>query len=590
MFSSIQRRIAIPFTILILVSMNALGFYLVGFVRDVHLNDLRFHLEKEAKLAAEIVVASSNNQVNLDALTKSMGRQADSRITIIAQDGTVLGDSKENPLAMENHATRPEVMAALASGIGESTRYSTTVGQHMMYVAVPISKGREILGIARVALPLAAIERSVNHVATSIILAMALITLTAIVAAILIARRTTRPLKQLTQAAQRMASGDLDQKIQAQTRDEVGQLARAFNEMSLSLKAQITTISHERTKLESILAGMADGVIMTDNEGNIVLVNRAAGALFGVKQDAVIGQPLIQVVRDHELYELLKSCLETAEAQTAQLESRVAQRFLRVVGVRLRGEKLSGAIIVFQDLTELRHLQTMRRELVANISHELRTPLAVIKALAETLREGAEDEATSQDFLSRIDAEVSRMTQMVSELTELSRIESGGAALEMGPVDLNSIVEAVVARLDPQAERQGVALSSELPAELPALQVDKDRVQQVVTNLVHNAIKFTPSGGTVIISAKLQPGWVVVSVSDTGIGISREDLPHVFERFYKADRARTGEGTGLGLAIAKHVVEGHGGRIWAESVSGKGSTFNFTLPLAAAPQLKSSKI
>jgi len=246
---------------------------------------------------------------------------------------------------------------------------------------------------------------------------------------------------------------------------------------------------------------------------------------------------------------------------------------------------LTGSLLLFQDLTELKSLQTMRRELVGNISHELRTPLAGIKAIVETLQDGAiSDKKVAGDFLSSIDTEVDRMMQMVTELTELSRIESGRGDLKPEMVNLNLLAEDVIARFKPQAERKSVAMSADLSTDIPLVQADKDRIYQVITNLVHNAIKFTPQNGKVNISAELSENSVLMKVSDTGIGISAEDLPRIFERFYKADKARAGEGAGLGLAIAKHVIQAHGGNIWVESEEGKGSTFFFTLPLKQSPQ------
>jgi two-component system phosphate regulon sensor histidine kinase PhoR len=231
----------------------------------------------------------------------------------------------------------------------------------------------------------------------------------------------------------------------------------------------------------------------------------------------------------------------------------------------------------------LRNLQTMRRELIGNISHEFRTPLAGIKAMMETLSSGAvDDKKAARDFLTRIDSEVARLTQLVAELTELSRIETGKAELEKEPVDLNQLVEEVIAQLSPQAERQKIAISQDCAADLPSVPADKDRVRQVIANLVHNAIKFTRPGGRITITTKMLEGSVVVDIADTGIGIPKEDLARVFERFYKGDKARAGEGTGMGLAIAKHVIEAHGGNIWVESEEGKGSTFSFSLPLQAS--------
>ncbi|NWF77535.1 MAG: HAMP domain-containing protein [Chloroflexi bacterium] len=585
MFRSVQWRIAVPFILLIVVSMGILGVYLTSFARNSQLDNLRSHLEKEARITAEAsLLAFLSQGSDLDALAKKLGEQIDARITIIALDGKVLGDSQEDPSTMENHATRPEVKDALVSGLGKSTRYSTTVEQEMMYVAVPITNQGKILGVARVALPLVAVQHSVNQITLIISLAMVTTTLLAIVAAGLIARATTRPIREITKASRRIASGELGQKIPVRTKDETGQLAQAFNEMSSDLNKLVGDISTERTKLRTVLANMADGVIMADAEGKIVLANQATERLFNIREKDVITKHLIEVLRDHEAHEILKLCLKTTRTQTVQFDSVASKRFLRAIAIPIVEGKLTGALLLFQDLTELRNLQTMRRELVGNISHELRTPIAGIKAMVETLKDGAiDDKQAATDFLSRIDSEVDRLAQMVSELTELSRIETGKAELRMTPVDINVLIEEVATQLSPLAERQQVTLATNLATDLPIIKADNDRIRQTIINLVHNAIKFNHPGGRATVSTKVDRESVTVSVSDTGIGISKEDLPHVFERFYKADKARPKGGSGLGLAIAKHTIQAHGGSIWAQSEEGKGSTFSFSLPLKVTP-------
>jgi len=424
MFRSIQWRITISFILVVIVSMGILGIYLVNSTRNSQLDNLRSQLENEARITAEAslpVFLVQNG--DLDSLAKKLGNEIDVRITIIALNGTVLGDSQADPATMENHATRPEVIDALASGLGESTRYSATLGEQMMYVAVPVTNQSTIVGVARVALPLAAVESSVNQITLIIILAIVVTTVLAVVAAVLIGRATTRPLREITKAAKRIASGELGQKIPVRTRDEIGQLAQAFNEMSSNLNKLVGDISTERTKLQTVLANMADGVIMTGVEGNIVLANQATQRLFNFREKNVINKPLIEVVHDHEADEILKLCLKTSQTQTGQFESVTSKRFLRAIAIPIVEGKLTGALLLFQDLTELRSLQTMRRELVGNISHELRTPIAGIKAMVETLGGGAiDDKEAAMDFLTRIDSEVDRLTQMVSELTELSRI------------------------------------------------------------------------------------------------------------------------------------------------------------------------
>lgn len=561
--------------------MLVLGVYVTNSVRNSQLDYLRLHLEQEAKIIAEGIVLSLQNQdYSPDDFVKKLANEIDSRVTIIAADGTVLGDSVEDPVKMENHATRPEVKDALAYGIGESTRYSTTLRQEMMYLAVPIYKQGELIGVVRTALPLATVENSVKRVTRIIILATVVTAVLAVVAAWFIACTATRPVRQLTKGAQKIAAGELGQKIDVATRDEIGQLARAFNDMSVALKITMDSVSSEKNKLANVLANMADGVIMTDVEGNVALANAAAGKLLGFKEADSINKRLIEVVHDHELDKVLKQCLETAKEQEIQFESSLTRRFLRAIALPLQHHgRLNGALILVQDLTELRNLQTMRRELIGNISHELRTPLASIKAMVETLEGGAiTDREIASDFLSRIVGEIDHLTHMIAELTQLSRIEAGQAELKTELVDLNALVGEVIIQMTPLAERQGVVISKDLSPALPSVPADRDRIRQTITNLVHNAIKFNRAGGKVTISTSYDSKSVYVSVSDTGIGIAREDLPHIFERFYKADKARSGGGSGLGLAIAKHTVQAHGGEIWAESEEGKGSVFTFRLP------------
>jgi two-component system phosphate regulon sensor histidine kinase PhoR len=583
MFRSIQWRITVSFILVVLIIMGILGVYLVNSTRNSQLDNLRSQLENEAKITAEASLSgflSPDESSTLDDLAKKLGAEIETRITIIALDGVVLGDSHEDPAIMENHASRPEIMDALATGVGASTRYSTTLGQMMMYVAVPVIYQGEALGVARVSLPLTAVESLVHQVTVSIIIAIAVAVALVILAAWIIARITTRPIRRLTAASKRIASGELGQKIPVGAKDEVGELTHAFNEMSTKTKGLVEAISEDRTRLATILDNMTDGVIMTDAEGNIALANRAAEKLFNIK-DAE-NKPLIEVVRDHEVDELLKLCLKTAGTQTVQYESGISKRYLGAIAIPIIHNELTSVLLLLQDLTELRNLQTMRRDVIGNISHEFRTPLAGIKAMVETLRDGAvDDKETAEDFLARIDSEVDRLTQLVAELTELSRIETGKAELKKEPLDLNQLMDEVIAQLNPQTERQKIAISQNFAADLPSVSADKDRVRQVIANLVHNAIKFTPAGGRITITSRELEGSVVVDIADTGIGIPKENLARVFERFYKGDKARAGEGTGMGLAIAKHVIEAHRGSIWVRSEEGKGSTFSFSLPFQA---------
>jgi two-component system phosphate regulon sensor histidine kinase PhoR len=583
MFRSIQWRITFWFVLLIVVSMTVLGIFLTNSVRNTQLNNLANQLETEARIVSEVslpYLSDAADENSIDAIVKTLGVQIDERITVIATDGTVLGDSDEDPSIMENHSTRPEVKEAIESGYGESIRYSTTLDEKMMYVAVLVTDGQYNYGIARAALPVTQVDELVNSIINSVVLATIITALLIIIAILVIAPATTRPIAELTRASRRIADGDFDYKITAGGSDESGQLARAFNEMRLKIKDMIDKISADRAELLTILENMTDGIIMTDNEGNITLVNAACKKILNVEGKEITAKPLIEVFRDHQLNDILKRCLNTGKQQATQFESGALKKFIQAVAIPVSSDGLNGALILLQDLTELRSLQTMRRELIGNISHEFRTPLAGIKAMAETLQDGAINEQdAARDFLNRIEAEVDRLTQMVSELTELSRIESGKVELMPEIVDINRLIQEVLDQLAPQAERQNLVLKIRFDAGQLLVKADKERMRQVIINLVHNSIKFSRPGGAITAITGRQGNLAVIEIADEGTGISKDDLLHIFERFYKADKSRSGQGTGMGLAIAKHIVQAHGGSISATSEEGRGTTIRFTLPL-----------
>jgi two-component system phosphate regulon sensor histidine kinase PhoR len=554
------------------------------FVRNNYLSNLELQLTNQAQLVGDANESyfTIGQIENIDTLAKRLGEQIDTRITIIDKEGVVLGDSEKDPAVMENHSNRPEVIQALSSGVGSSIRYSTTLGCDMMYVAVPVTVNNEVVGISRVSLPLTEINKSLGYISRTIIGGAAITAIIAILLAIQISRTTTEPVKKLTQMSKRMAEGEFDSKIRVSSRDEVGELAGAFNRMAVRLKEMIGLLTTERDRMSVVLSNMADGILVTDGEGKVIMINQAAEKIFQLSPDKALGHTFIEVVHDHEIGDILQRCLNTREQQTGLVEIEPGKQFLGVIATPLSEQ--SGSVVLLQDLTKLRRLETVRRDFITNISHELRTPVASLKVLAETLQEGAiDDPAVAKDFLNKIDIETDRLAQMVNELGELSRIESGEVSLEVAPIDIGEVVARAVGRLKAQADRAGLSLVVDIPSDLPEVLGDKERVEQVLVNLLHNAIKFTPSGGSISISAKIEGDDIQVSVADTGVGIPADDLPHIFERFYKADKARASGGTGLGLAIAKHVVEAHGSKIWAESIEGKGATFTFTLPTAAKP-------
>jgi two-component system phosphate regulon sensor histidine kinase PhoR len=441
------------------------------------------------------------------------------------------------------------------------------------------------VGVARIAVPLDRVEAVPNRIRRDIS-GVAFVTLIlALFLAGVITEITFRPLRRLTTAVRQVAGGDFQAPLLPAGKDEIGQLNEAFNQMSVALREQIENLNEEKGKLSAVLSQMSDGVFLVDAQGRVLMMNPAAGRMFEVQPGAMVGRSLVEVVRHHTLVELWQNAHARGEQQTTTLEVSAERLFLQGIATPLH-ESMSGlTLLLFQDLTRLRRLETVRQDFVSNVSHELRTPLAALKALVETLQEGAlEDPPAARRFLERMQVEIDTLTQMVRELLELSRIESGRVPLQRRRCALPELLTPAAERMRLQAERAGLTLQIDCPESLPPVFADPERVEQVLVNLLHNAIKFTGPGGLVRLAARVDGDHATISVSDTGAGIAEKDLPRIFERFYKVDRARSGGGTGLGLSIARHIVEAHGGKIWAESAVGKGSTFWFTLPVMLSQQ------
>jgi two-component system phosphate regulon sensor histidine kinase PhoR len=592
---SIRAQIAIPYVLLILVATAGLAAYFANVARQTYMSDLEQQLAGEAQLVAADLAplfAQGAPPGQIEDRVRRLGELIQVRVTVIAPNGVVVGDSADNPEIMENHLARPEVKVALAGGVGVDTHTSHTLGYPMMYVAAPVSlDAGPIVGVARVALPLTQIQERLSRLRYTVLGASLVSAVLAGLLALWIAGRLTRPIRHLTGLAEDMAHGELGGQIQVSRRDEIGRLAGAFNRMSSELETHVAALDNQRTTLTTVLAHMVDGVLIVDEKGQIELLNPAAARLLDVTQEAAVGQRFAALVRDHQVVEIWRRCADGGDELADTVDLGRNRPFLRVVTTPLRNTADRACLILLQDLTQIRRLETVRRDFISNISHELRTPLAALKALVDTLRDGAlDDPPAAERFLDRMDLEVDTLTQIVEELLELSRIESGQVPLRLVPSSPAELIGPPVERLQPQAERSHVSVLVALPpdpaSKLPLVLADRDRARAVVTNLLHNAIKFTPPGGNVTITAtsgdpdEQGDGEVMFSIRDTGIGIPADDLSRIFERFYKADRARSGGGTGLGLAIARHIVQGHGGRIWAESVEGEGSTFYFTLPSA----------
>jgi two-component system, OmpR family, phosphate regulon sensor histidine kinase PhoR len=581
---SLLWRIALPYAILILALMGGVAAYLYFFMRGFYIDQVSERLLAEARISSEDLawlVAGNPLDPVINQRALRFATAIGARVTIVMADGSVVAESDRPLEGMENHLGRPEVQLALDNKEAVRIRYSDTLGEDLLYAAVPIIWNGAPIAVMRLAYPLGSLQGTINRLVGSIALATAVAAGLAVFLAVWIAGNTLRPLRSLSASVEQIGHGLQPEIIAPRGTDEISQLQAAFRQMYTQLRERFNDLRAERGKLEAVLMNMTDGILMVDADGIVRLLNPAALRLFDSPQGQVEGRSLVEVVRHHLIVELYRKCKLSGQPETITLETAPGRSNLQAIATPLSQEMAGSVLMVFQDLTRIRRLETVRRDFISNVSHELRTPLASLKALTETLQEGAlEDPPAARRFLSQMETEIDNLTQMVRELLELSRIESGRVPLELKACEPGVLAGDAAERMRLQAERAGLELLLECGAGLPPVLADAVRIDQVLVNLIHNAVKFTPPGGKITVGCFAREGDAVIFVRDSGVGIAAEDLARIFERFYKADRSRSGGGTGLGLSIARHIIESHRGQIWAESQPGQGSTFFFSLPRA----------
>jgi two-component system phosphate regulon sensor histidine kinase PhoR len=577
----LRLRLALPFLAVFVTILLLLSIILGSRARELYIDRLTDELDVQAHLIADDAgraLAGGSTPDEIQAIIESLSGQVPNRITIIGPDGTVYADSQSDPATMTNHANRPEVVEALTEGKGESSRSSATLDQEFLYVAVPISQVEG--ATARVAVPLDDVEATVRNVRLWTLAAAT--TAIAMVAAIawFISGRIIQPLENLRRQAHEVAGGNLSARVTPSETKEFAEVGYAFNRMTEELETSHAALNKARLRLEAVLGELTDGVVITDEFGVVLRMNAAAENLLATKEATSIGKPFLQVARDHELNDLLRAALDGQKHSEAAIEHGLNRRTLLTTAQVVEDVRERLGLVVLRDISELRRLETVRREFVANVSHELRTPLTSIRAMVETLEAGAiDDEAMTADFLGRIVGEVDRLTALVEDLLDLARLEAGRTTLSYSKIDPYDLVQQGADRLRTQIERAQLTMEVVAEGTLSPISVDRVRLEQVLINLVHNAIKFTPAGGHLLLRVR-QDGsnTTTIEVEDTGVGIAPAEQIRLFERFYKSDKARRSEGTGLGLAIAKHIVQSHGGSISVESVVGEGSTFRIIVP------------
>ncbi|HUG36329.1 MAG TPA: ATP-binding protein [Candidatus Limnocylindrales bacterium] len=592
----LRRRIALKLTLTLVgfvaIAMLAAGFYLDHALGAFAVESLEARLAAVGRVLhdeARAVRAPDVPPAEAHAFVMRAARAADARVTLIAPDGRVVAES-ERPFgdlpAIENHRDRPEVRAALAGRVGRDLQRSATVDVRRLYVALPVTDGGRVVGVLRLTLPLGRVTGSYETLHRVMLAGGVVALAVALGIGLFVSGRVTRPVVEMQSIARQMSEGNFAVRAPVRSPDEIGTLGRSLNVLAARLREKIQDLAREQAKATAILDAMVEGVIAVDGHDRILLMNERARVMFGLAARRGEGQPFLEAIRSPDLHEAMRACREAEAGTVTRREVRLSAPAERVVQVHVAplGGPLesAGVVMVLHDVTALRRLEHMRTEFIANVSHELRTPLTAIHGYLETLLGGAlEEPEHARPFLDIVFRHTERLGRLLNDLTDLSDIELGRVTLALGPVDLGEAVESVLAIIRPKADRGGVSLDVKLGSDVPAVRADRDRLVQILINLVDNAVKYTPSGGRVTVSAStLADGLVEVTVADTGTGIPAADLPRITERFYRVDRARSRElgGTGLGLAIVKHLVQGHGGELQLASTLGEGTAVTFTIP------------
>jgi two-component system phosphate regulon sensor histidine kinase PhoR len=530
--------------------------------------DIQRNLQQKTAMFANRV--NSDHEHNLQQIASEEGQAAGARATVIDRTGKVLADSEAEAAAMENHAQRPEFVAALRGEIGTDTRPSHTLGIPFLYVAVPISGGA-----ARLAYPLSQLEAATAE-SRSLLLGSAIAFIVALLLAAIAAHFTARRLQRIVEFSERIAAGDLTARIAESSGDEMGQVASALDKTARHLEESFAALLTSRRQLETLLNSMQDAVIAIGPDNRVQWANQTMDRL--VPQRTRLSAPVVETVRDPDFLRAIRGANESRKVLTARATSILPGHVFDVTAAPMPG---GGAVAVLRDLTETERMEKTRRDFIANVSHELRTPLTSIQGYAETLLDGATENHHSREFLEIIRKNASRMSRLTEDLLTLARVESGEQRFDRQPVTPGELLRDAVESFQEVTRAHGIELQVEDSAQ-DSVSADREAIHQVFSNLIDNALKYAASGGRLILGARPTDRGVEFYVRDFGAGIASEHLPRLFERFYRVDKARSREsgGTGLGLAIAKHIVLAHGGTIRAESELNHGSVFLFTLPIA----------
>ncbi|MBW2439430.1 MAG: HAMP domain-containing protein [Deltaproteobacteria bacterium] len=576
-----------PFLLITLVSLLAVSWYASSSMRHFFLDQTAVDLNARAILLQNQVITQllSLDHPSVDSVCKAMGRQSATRFTVILPSGRVVGDSRETPDLMDNHANRPEIAMALSGETGTSIRYSNTLLQSMMYVARPIKENDNILAVIRAAIPTTFIERELKSIQLKIGLGGLLIALLAAGISLLISRRITRPIVAMKKSAGHFAGGDFSQRLAAPDSEEMAGLAEALNRMASQLDSRINTIINQRNEFETVLSSMQEGVVAFDNRERIISMNQAAAVLFECDPVQCQDKNIQEIVRNLPLQQFIRHAISGRELEEDDIVLyQNGEKILNLKSSPLldAGKDQIGTLVVINDVTQLRRLENMRKDFVANVSHEIKTPLTAIKGFVETLHQGNVDKPEEAErFLGIIQKHVDRLSSIIDDLLSLSRIEQEDErqAIQFESRPILEVFRSAVQICRSAAEEKSIDINLSCEEHLEAC-IDRTLLEQAVVNLLDNGIKYSDPESIINLNATRDDSGVIISVKDQGSGIASRHLPRLFERFYRVDKARSRRlgGTGLGLAIVKHIAQAHGGHVAVESSLGRGSTFSIHLP------------